>query len=190
MIEGPSVKTPQSVKVISKSYMTGLILRCGLFFAAGLVATGVILYYSAHQPLGPSYEESFARLAQLKDEMFFKSVIIYFLLILLILAGVIAIVVLYSHRVVGPTVSLKRTLGLLAGGDLTAKAKLRDRDAIQPMADAINEMTAAYKNRLAHIQQHVQEMTAQLESCRDEEGIASLREKARAIDGILKTINS
>lgn len=145
-------------QVISKSYLSGLIIKCGLFFAGGLILTGIILYFSAQQPLGPSYQESFARLAQLKREMLIKSIIIYCTLMFLTIGGVLFITIIYSHRVVGPMVGLTRVIKLIAGGDLTTSAILRKKDAIKPIAEALNTMTNSYKEKIRHIQATTKEL--------------------------------
>ena len=176
---------PASIQVISKSYITGLIAKCGLLFAAGLVLTGVILYFTSQQPLGPSYQETFARLSQLKQEMLVKSIITYFTLTLLIIAGVIFITVLYSHRVVGPIVGLKRTAKEIASGNFAQPAKLRETDAILPMAVAINSMREAYKQKLDLASQQCEAMQKLLKDEQPAQQQSAIAEKAKGIKGIL-----
>jgi len=163
--------------------MTGLIVKCGLLFTAGLVITGIVLYLTSHQPLGPSYQESFARLAQLKREMLTKSIVIYLVLTAIIMAGVICVTMLYSHRVVGPLVGLRRVISAINGGDLTAKAVLREKDAIKPMADAINDMVTAYRQRVAGLDSAVQEMKQALDAPGDNH--AKLQETAGQLRKIM-----
>jgi len=151
-------------QIISKSYRTGLIIKCGLLFAAGLLLTGIILYFSSHQPLGPSYQASFARLAQLKHEMLIKSASIYFLLMVFTISGVIFITVLYSHRVVGPLVGLTRIIKAIAAGDFTQAARLRKKDAITSMADALNDMRDACREKLQNISRKTEELQTLLNS--------------------------
>ena len=153
---------PQS-QVIAKSYLTGLVVKCGLIFAAGLLLTSAILYYSALQPLGPSYQESFARLAQLKHEMLIKSIITYCLLMVLTIGGIMFTAIIYSHRVIGPMVGIKRTIGQISSGNLRQEAVMRRKDAIKPMADALNSMVNSYSARISHIRQLQEELQAALE---------------------------
>ena len=154
----PVQQTAATTEVISKSYLNGLILKCGLFFAGGLLLTGLFLYLSAHQPLGPSYQESFSRLAQLKEEILLKSITIYCLLTALTLAGVIFITLMYSHRVVGPLVGIKRVVKAITAGDFTQPARLRKKDAIKPMAEALNTLIGEYKTNLRQIAQQTEAM--------------------------------
>lgn len=151
-------------QIIAKSYRSGLIIKCGLLFTIGLILTAVILYLSAQQPLGPSYQESFARLAQLKHEMLIKSITIYSILSLLIISGIIFTTVIYSHRVVGPLVGLSRTIKAIAAGDLTVAAHLREKDAIIRVADAVNELRDSCRARIVSISRETDEIEKLLNS--------------------------
>ena len=179
------MRGPASIQVISRAYITSLIVKCGLLFTGGLILTGIILYYTSQQPLGPSYQETFTRLSQLKQEMLIKSIITYVSLTLLIVAGVIFITVLYSHRVVGPLVSLKRTTQEIASGNLAQPARLRESDAIQPMATALNAMRDAYKQRIDLAAQQCEAMQTLLTDASETEQFNAIAEKARGIKGIL-----
>ncbi len=178
-------QTAANTQVISKSYLSGLILKCSLFFAGGLILTGAILYFSAHQPLGPTYQESFARLSQLKQEMLVKSITIYFLLTTLILAGVIFITLLYSHRVVGPLIGIKRVVRAITAGDLTQPVRLRQKDAIKPMAEALNSLMDSYKTKMLLVTQHTQAMQAVVEQPEDPAHADKIATEAKAINAIL-----
>ncbi len=167
-------------QIIAKSYRNGLIIKCGLFFTIGLILTAVILYLSAQQPLGPSYQQSFARLAHLKHEMLIKSIIIYSILSLLIISGVIFITVIYSHRVVGPLVGLRRIIRAMAAGDLTMAAHFREKDAIITIADAINELRDSCRARILSISRETDEIEKLLNSNPEDLG-AELTKKALRI---------
>ena len=178
-------QTAPTTQVISKAYVSELILKCGLFFAGGLFLTGIILYLSAHQPLGPNYQDSFARLAQLKQEMLVKSIVIYCLLTALILAGVVFITVLYSHRVVGPLVGIKRVIKAVTDGDLTHPTRLREKDAIKPMAEALNLLIDTYKTRLLQVNNQVQLLQEMLDQPGNNTQPGKIAEQAKAIQEIL-----
>lgn len=181
----PVQQTAANTQVISKSYLSGLFLKCGLFFTVGLLLTGIILYFSAHQPLGPSYQESFTRLAQLKEEMMVKSIVIYCLITALVLAGVIFITVIYSHRVVGPLVGIKRVVRAVANGDLTQSARLRQKDAIKPMAEALNALIDSYKIKIQRVDQQTKILQDMLDHPGDPAQSAEIITQAKAIKDIL-----
>lgn len=180
--------TAATTQVISRSYLNGLILKCGLFFAGGLLLTGIILYFSAHQPLGPSYQESFTRLAQLKKEMLIKSIIIYCLITALILAGVIFITLIYSHRVVGPLVGIKRVLKAISAGDLSQPARMRQKDAIKPMAEALNALIDSCKTKIQLIDQQAKMLQDILDHPGDPAQPAEIVAHAKAIKDTLASL--
>lgn len=182
------MKSPAETKVISKSYLSGLIVKCGFLFTAGLILTGVILFFSAQQPLGPSYQESFTRLAQLKQEMLYKSILIYLVIMLVVMAGVVFITVHYSHRVVGPMIGLKRILGLIKNGDLTTPAVLRTKDAIKPMADALNDLMDSYKKTLKDLRSDVGELQSMTTKEINQPQCAVIRKKIHSITGTLANL--
>lgn len=182
-------QTAATTQVIDKSYLSGLLLKCGLFFSGGLILTGVILYFSAHQPLGPSYQESFSRLAQLKEEMLIKSIIIYCLVTVLALAGIVFVTVLYSHRVVGPLVGMKRVVRAIAGGDFTQVVHIRQKDAIQPMATALNTLIDTYKTKLRFIDQQTKLLQEKLDVPGDGPQAAEINETARTIKDALASLH-
>ncbi len=168
-------------QIIDRSYRTGLITKCGLLFAAGLLLTGVLLYFSAHQPMGPSYQASFARLANLKHEILVKSIIIYFIVITLTIGGVIFTTVLYSHRVVGPLVGLTRIIKAITSGDFTIAARLRKDDAIASMADTLNNMRDTCRVRLQIINHQVEELQVLLDNPNAASLSAEIAKKAQNI---------
>lgn len=181
--------TPANTQVIPKSYLTGLIIKCSLFFAGGLCLTGVILYFTNHQQLGPSYQESFTRLAQIKEELLTKSIIIYCLLTAMILAGVVFITMIYSHRIVGPLVGIKRVIRGLASGNLSEKAHLRKKDAIKPMAEALNTFISVYSSKITLVDQHAKALHDLLDRPGSPPQAAEIAQQAKAIKEITSSLH-
>ncbi|MDP2107319.1 MAG: methyl-accepting chemotaxis protein [Desulfobulbaceae bacterium] len=181
-------QTPATTQVISRSYLSGLVIKCGLLFAGGLILTGLILYFTSHQPLGPSYQESFSRLSQFKEELLTKSIIIYCLLTTMILVGVIFITMIYSHRVVGPLVGIKRVVKAIASGDLSQKARLRKKDAIKPMAEALNTLIDIYTSKITLADQHTKTLQDLLDRPGDPPQAAEIIEQVKAIKDITSSL--
>lgn len=177
-----------NTQVISKSYLSGLFLKCGLFFAAGLLLTVIMFYLSAHHPLGPSYQECFTRLAQLKAELLVKSIVIYCVITAFVLAGIIFITVIYSHRVVGPLVGMKRVVKAVAAGDLTQAVHIRQKDAIQPMAEALNTLIESYKTKLRIVEQQANILQDRLDHPGDYPRPSEIIDPAKTIKDIFATL--
>lgn len=52
-----------------------------------------------------------------------------------------------SHRIVGPLNRIKRTLEAIGGGDFSQRIVLRQGDALEDLAKAINQMAEALQRR-------------------------------------------
>jgi methyl-accepting chemotaxis protein len=152
------MKGPVDKQVIPKSYLRGFVIRGSFLFTAGLILISTILYYSSQQTFGPSYQGSFVRLAQLQHEMLYKSMLIYFAVMLVVSVGVAFITMVYSHRVVGPLIAFKRVIGLIALGDLTDQVVLRSHDVIKPAAESFNCMIGSYRNILDDLRNKTREL--------------------------------
>jgi len=113
--------------------------------------------------------------------MLVKSISIYCLFMLLIISGVIFITVIYSHRVVGPLVGLTRIIKAIAAGDFTQVARMREKDAITLMADALNDMRDACRGKLQNITRKIDDLQTLLNSPNPTELSSDLASKAREI---------
>ncbi|MBI2602340.1 MAG: hypothetical protein HYW48_04725 [Deltaproteobacteria bacterium] len=70
-----------------------------------------------------------------------------FLAFLLINVG---ITIIYTHRMVGPTVAFRRHIGKLRQGDYTSRIFLRKGDAFQEVADDLNELAKTLEHKADH----------------------------------------
>lgn len=149
--------TPPS-QVIENSYLRNVVIKCVLIFVAGLIATVAIFYVMLQQPVGPTYGEGFKMLVQLQQDIFYKSIIIYFSTVLLALFGIITITLLYSHRVAGPVYRLTLFARQVAAGDLQSGVHLRQSDVVQPLAAEMNLMAEKIHRSLIDINWKVDEL--------------------------------
>jgi len=145
-------------QVISVSYLRNLIIKCSLIFTVGILLTTVIFFFSVHQQPGTSYQDTFRILSQAKEEILAKSVIIYAFAFVIIVSGIAIITLLYSHRVVGPLRRISRVVEKISAGDFTEEITLRRNDAIQPLADELNDIMASYRQTLAELTVKVREI--------------------------------
>jgi methyl-accepting chemotaxis protein len=58
------------------------------------------------------------------------------------LLTVLAVAIVFLHRLVGPTVALRRQVEALKNGDSSARVTLRRNDAFSELADDLNELAA------------------------------------------------
>lgn len=180
----------QSFQVIDRSYLPNVVLKCALIFIAGLFVTAGILYLIIQQPIGPTYGEAFKMLAQLQQDIFYKSVVIYTSTVLVMLAGIIVITLLYSHRVVGPVYRLGLFMSKVREGEINSQVFLRQTDVIHPLAHEVNIMMEEYSQTLQSINQELQQLEKHFDTLQagqeaSEETLKEIGERAGEISRII-----
>lgn len=179
------MSNPQSYQGIPKAYRRDVIFRPVLVFIAGLILTTVILYITVSQPIGPSYGEGFRMLAQLQQDIFSKSAIIYAITVFIIVCGIIFLTLIYSHRVAGPVYRLTLFARTLCSGDFRSNVHIREKDVIHPLADEMNTMVEQYRQTLSSLQDEIQsldQLAIQVTEGKDEDKVlADIEEGAGKI---------
>ena len=148
----------QDFKGIPGAYRRDVVFRPVLIFIAGLILTTVVLYVAVSQPIGPNYGEGFRMLAQLQQDIFSKSAIIYAITVFIIVCGIIFLTLIYSHRVAGPVYRLTLFARTLCSGDFRANVHIREKDVIHPLADEMNNMVEQYRQTLNNLQDEIQSL--------------------------------
>lgn len=145
-----------TLNAMSKDYPFRLFLKLVVVVSLGAVLVGVLLYISSEYFVGGSYIESIQQLSIAKTEIIKKSFMIYAFTGILIIVGLGVITLFYSHRIAGPLFRLGKESRQIAMGDLTVHVKLRQKDAIHPLADSLNEVVEAYKKRIIVLRERVE----------------------------------
>lgn len=136
---------------IKKKFQFNFILKfCVLIIVGSAISTG-LLYYFSKDTLTSSYHGS--RLVVTTTASAILPGVIYTNLITLILISIAAIVVtLYiSHKIAGPLYRFEIDLKEIATGNLTKKIFLREADQAKDMADSLNQMVVALREKVADI---------------------------------------
>jgi methyl-accepting chemotaxis protein len=84
----------------------------------------------------PAYVERILR-AQTRD-----LVVVLGIIAVAYLLMVLTVAIVHSHRLVGPTVALRREVEALKNGDYSARVTLRRNDAFLELADDLNELAS------------------------------------------------
>ena len=164
----------QAFKGVPGAYRRDVVFRPVLIFIAGLILTTVILYITVSQPIGPSYGEGFRMLAQLQQDIFSKSAVIYAITVFIIVCGIIFLTLIYSHRVAGPVYRLTHYARTLCSGDFRSNVHIREKDVIHPLADEMNTMVEQYRQTLNNVQEEMKSLdqfAAQVAEGKDEDKV-------------------
>jgi methyl-accepting chemotaxis protein len=148
----------ETIETINKSYYYRLAVTCILIIMVGAILTGAFLYISLYKESGSSYAESYGIITALRGELFHKSAYLYFTTLFFIIIGITAISLLFSHRVAGPLHRLGVFARNVASGDLSKAVTLRQKDAIYPIADDLNNIITMYKEVLEQLEAKAKEI--------------------------------
>lgn len=148
----------QTLDLLPKSLPFKFVLKLILVIALGVSVSVLLIYYSGQVFLGDSYSESIKTLHMANRILLRNSIIIYVFTAVLIMGGIAFLSLFYSHKIAGPVYRLSVSARKIAGGDLTVHVKLRDGDAIHPLARALNDMTEAYRRRVREILKGIDEL--------------------------------
>ncbi|RMG02638.1 MAG: methyl-accepting chemotaxis protein [Nitrospirae bacterium] len=153
----------------------------------GVAVTGLVLYVSSQIFIGQTYTEGLRTLAQMKQILFQKSLIIYLVTSVFVIGGIVMLTLFYSHRVAGPLYRLGVSAKTIASGDYMLRVRLRDGDVVHPLAESLNLLTERHRERLQLIRdklKRVEEAAERLGSLSEGEGNGAFE---RALDHLSQT---
>jgi methyl-accepting chemotaxis protein len=183
-----------TIETINKSYFYRLAAICIMIIIAAAILAGAFLYISLYKESGSSYAESYGIITGLRGELFHKSAYLYFTTLFFIIIGTTAISLLFSHRVAGPLYRLGVFSRKAASGDLSESVTLRQKDAIYPIADDMNNIMVTYREVLEQLDaktKEIREMSSTVEPSAviaEREILEKLSKKVYELNGILSRI--
>jgi methyl-accepting chemotaxis protein len=129
------------VYFINRTFQSEFILKfCGIVIL-GSVVFGTVLYVFSKHTLTTSFENSRLVIKSTADYIFpgllFGGIIVA--AITALVAGII--VILMTHRIVGPMYRFEKYVKEIGSGRLYADLRIRKKDQFQNMADSLNKMT-------------------------------------------------
>jgi len=144
--------------IIPNSFFTRLGIALGFFFVTVAVAWQVFLYFYTRSVLELHYRAVMMKLVMIKEEVLVKSLAVglVFFIVPCLLAALFLVV--YSHRVAGPMFRIRRYLKDIVGKVEAPELGLREKDALHPLARAINEVRRRELNDLARFATSFAEM--------------------------------
>mgnify|MGYP001577239924 FL=1 len=146
------------LNIVNTALRTKLIIAIILDMALIVLSSVIFFYYYTYRELGETYAKKVFTLPQFKAIIVRDSLYIYILFALVAAVGIAAIVIMHTHRIVGPLVRMKRVMGQMSGGDFKEVVKFRERDAVHPLADALQNVATKYKERYSIVKELISEM--------------------------------
>lgn len=151
-----------------------LLFKMILLVLASVSLAGTVLFVLSLTPIAPSYVEAIFSVNSYKMELLRKSLYIHSIFTALMLAGVIVLSLVYSHRVAGPLYRIRIVARTMAAGRLDEPFTIRSKDVVHSLADIMNEISQKYG------QKH-QKLSGELDVLH--EGLVKLCDSAKAGKG-------
>jgi HAMP domain-containing protein len=160
-----------TIRAYIRSLSQRLIFKAIAMFLLATAVAGAILYAVSLQfPLPESYGRAIATISRYKLHIIRNGIYIYALYALFVLAGVLTISLIYSHRVARPFSSIRDCAREMARGNFDVDIKCLEVNGLHPLVESIHEISRNYRD--GHEKLH--------------EGVRVLAEEARALEAALK----
>ena len=124
----------------SAGYFVGLYLAYSAFLSAVFLHVTFEQHRFVMDYLGQGEEASFFDMFQ--NPIIVSGLLEVAVVFLFFLAIAMTLTVVFSHRVFGPLIPIKRQLEAMRSGDYSSRIVLRRHDELRDVAEAINQLTA------------------------------------------------
>jgi len=188
----------QPLDTVRKSFAIKLVAATVFCVILSALLSAAFFYYRMDRSVGEIYEDKIRMLSLYKFEIVEQSLVIFGGFAFLALLGIAASGVLQTHKVVGPLVRTRIVAKQFADGKFDTVVKFREGDAIQPIADSLNNFARTYGERYAATNNCLQEMYQDVREMKDllqkgdMDGASATRakivKKTMELDGMLSDI--
>jgi methyl-accepting chemotaxis protein len=145
--------------VINKRFRNGFIALISLTLILALLISAVSFYSFTNKELGGTYSQKIDTITKFRTNLVKDTLLIFIPPAVFAVIFVLIAIVLYTHRIVGPLVRIKAVTRQISEGDLDILIKFREKDAIQPLAGALNKLSSKYKGKFFRLSEVFDEMS-------------------------------
>ena len=136
---------------IKKKFQRNFVLKFLILVAAGVIISGVIVYFMSRGTLTTTFDNSRLAIRSTADYIL-PSVLLSSAAVMIIIGSAAIIMTLFaSHRIAGPLYHIGKYIDELASGNLRVRFRLRGDDEIKELAEKLDEMTGALRSKVAAI---------------------------------------
>jgi methyl-accepting chemotaxis protein len=147
----PSRPPKRRTLFIERAFQLRFVAKMTLVIVLGTVLTGGILYLLADREFGRAFYSAHYQ-ARSSWELLLPAVLVASFVAMCLVAAVAVVLTLYdSHRIGGPLYRFKANLKAIGSGDLTLRTRLRERDELQSLTEAMNEMTQSLGDKIRQL---------------------------------------
>jgi methyl-accepting chemotaxis protein len=175
-----------------ENYRLFLFVNTFVIVLLGAAVAGWGVFWLFPAGLGEGYHNVQAQVRQIGNALFWRVVILYAVISLLITLAIVVLHLLYSHRIAGPAYRIGLETSRIAEGDLTGNIHFRRKDNLTDMADSLNEVAEKYRSRINDVKDCLAVIETQAKSASDliQQGRdpVAFRQAAEAIASEVKRI--
>ena len=167
---------------IKKQLQLRMLIRIWLTLLVALVVFATVFYFYSDIKVGTSFRQIHVKANNFLD--FLLPVILLGLGVSLILGFAGAL--LFPHSFVGPLYRLERELLEIGNGNLSKKIRLRKRDSHQELAENMNIMTGALREKIKIIDDCSEKLSGLVDGVPDTEISPDVVKEIRTSSGALQ----
>lgn len=189
-----SISTPkidQSYDTLGESIMdaqlTQKYFRLKLFGSTavivllGAILAGAGIFMTYAPSVGQGYGAIQSDMQAIERILLSRAALMYAAISLLIMAAVIALNILYSHRIAGPAYRLCRESESIGQGNLKGNVRFRRKDNLTDIGESLSQAAFRYKVRVDSLKEHLSFLEAQINS------VSNMIEKSRNMPAVERT---
>ncbi len=143
---------------IEKSFQSSFSVRFTVLLVIEIILIGLLFFFISKGTLTTGYEGSDIRIEH-TNKFFLASFLLIGAIVTGITAGAAMIVfILFSHRIAGPAYHLRKSLNEIALGNLTYKIRLRKKDELGDLAQAVNIASQSLDQKISRIKREISQI--------------------------------
>jgi methyl-accepting chemotaxis protein len=150
-----------------RNYRLFLYVNSLAIILLGAAITGWGVFWLFPSDLGEGYHNVQALVREIGNVLFWRVAILYGFTSLLIVAAMVALHLVYSHRIAGPAYRIGLEAARIAQGNLTGNVKFRRKDNLTDMADLLNDLSSQYRSRINAVRSSLVLVDEQLKNVHD-----------------------
>ncbi len=131
-----------------RNYRLFLYVNTLAIILFGAAITGWGVFWSFPVDLGEGYHNVQAQVQEIGSVLFWRVAILYAATSFFIILAMVALHLVYSHRIAGPAYHIGLEAARIAQGNLTGNIRFRQKDNLTDMADLLNDMASQYRGRI------------------------------------------
>ncbi|GAB4271372.1 MAG: hypothetical protein Kow0029_08970 [Candidatus Rifleibacteriota bacterium] len=100
------------------------------------------------------------------------------------------ICIFVTHTIAGPVYRMERVVRNIGEGDLTHFTKLRPKDELKDLADAMNDMTMGLRNKVISLKENLEQVHTEIAAAKASGKLDSLDKAMKAVATMEETLGS